>query len=201
MARRNVKAARRSATLDVMAEPKPELVTQVLAAVAAGEAGAADQLLPLVYEELKALARRRMADERAGHTLQATALVHEAYLRLVGPAPGAAPGWSGRGHFYAAAAEAMRRILVEHARARGRSKRGGGAERVSLQSLASVELASACDADELLALDAAFEALERLSPDAAAVVRLRFYAGLSVEETAGALNVSDRTVNREWNYA
>src|SRR5688500_8065923 len=153
MARRNVKAARRSATLDVMAEPKPELVTQVLAAVAAGEAGAADQLLPLVYEELKALARRRMADERAGHTLQATALVHEAYLRLVAPSPDAAPGtgpgvgpgWSGRGHFYGAAAEAMRRILVEHARARGRSKRGGGAARVSLQSLASVELASACD--------------------------------------------------------
>ena len=173
-------------------------ITRVLDAAAAGEVGAAAQLLPLVYEQLRGLARRRMAEERAGHTLQATALVHEAYLRLVGPA---CSGWSGRGHFYCAAAEAMRRILVEHARSRGRVKRGGDQKRLSLQALASVDSVAHCDADDVLALDAAFAELERQNPPAAAVVRLRFYAGLSVAETAETLGVSDRTVNREWSYA
>ena len=118
-------------------------LTQMLGAAAAGEAGAADKLLPLVYEQLRPLARQRMADERAGHALQATAVAHERYLRLMGISPDGAPGWSGRGHFYRAAAEAMRRILIEHARARGRVKRGGGAgQRLSLQALASAEAAS-----------------------------------------------------------
>ena len=187
--------------MGVMPEPMSDQLTRLLDAAALGEAGASEKLLPLVYEQLRSLARQRMAQERADHTLQATALVHEAYLRLVGPAPGALAPWSGRGHFYKAAAEAMRRILIEHARARGRVKRGGGQGRVSLQALASVESAAGCDAEDLLALDHAFEELERQNPDAAAVVRLRFYAGLSVDETAAALNVSDRTVNREWNYA
>ena len=176
-------------------------ITQLLRGAAAGNAEAAGELLPLVYGQLRALARQRMADERAGHTLQATALVHEAYLRLVGPVPAEAQQWAGRGHFYRAAAEAMRRILVEHARARGRLKRGGAKAPLSLQSLASVDLAAECDFDDVLALDAAFERLERENPDAAAIVRLRFYTGLSVAETAAALGVSDRTVNREWNYA
>ena len=183
-----------------MAGPDAQL-TLLLDAAAAGDRRAAQELLPLVYDQLHALARQRMADERAGHTLQATALVHEAYLRLVGPSAPAAQPWSGRGHFYKAAAEAMRRILVEHARARGRDKRGGGRGRVPLDALASVEAAAQCDAEDVLALDAAFQELERQNPDAAAVVRLRFYAGLSVAEAAEALGVSDRTVNREWNYA
>jgi RNA polymerase sigma factor (TIGR02999 family) len=183
-----------------MADRDPDHVTRLLDAAAGGQAGASEKLLPLVYDQLRSLARQRMADERAGHTLQATALVHEAYLRLLGPLPDSSP-WSGRGHFYRAAAEAMRRILIEHARSRGRAKRGGGQNRLPLEMLASVDLAAECDADEVLALDNAFQALERQNPDAAAVVRLRFYAGLSVEETAKALGVSDRTVNREWNYA
>ena len=184
-----------------MADLSSDQITRLLERAAGGKAGAAEELLPLVYDQLRALARQRMADERAAHTLQATALVHEAYLRLVGPSPAAAPPWSGRGHFYRAAAEAMRRILVEHARARDRDKRGGGRNRMPLDALASVEAVAECDAEDVLALDSAFQELERQNPDAAAVVRLRFYAGLSVEETAAALGVSDRTVNREWNYA
>jgi RNA polymerase sigma factor (TIGR02999 family) len=195
------------------ASGRSEELTRLLNDAGRGEPHAAAALLPLVYEQLRALARQRMSDERAAHTLQATALVHEAYLRLVGADAGAAPGWSGRGHFYRAAAEAMRRILIEHARARGRVKRGGGGgegggdnkgggvRRVPLDALASLEAAAQCDADDVLALDAVFAELERQNPDAAAVVRLRFYAGLSVDETAAVLGVSGRTVNREWNYA
>ena len=153
-------------------------------------------LLPLVYEELRELARRRMASERDGHTLQATALVHEAYLRLVGGED--AGRWAGRAHFFHAAAEAMRRILIDHGRQRGQVKRGGGRRRVPL----SVEhLAAEGDFEEIVALDDALSRLERENPDVAAVVRLRFYAGLSVEETAEALGLSARTVNREWTYA
>lgn len=155
----------------------------------------AEELLPLVYESLKALARQRMALERPGHTLQATALVHEAYLRLI---RGKNLRWSGRIQFYHAAAEAMRRILVEHARARGRVKRGGEARRLPVNLL---DLAEDADREEILALDEAIRRLEEHTPDIAAVVRLRFYAGLTVAQTAEALAMGRRSVDRAWAYA
>ena len=156
--------------------------------------GPARELLPLVYQSLKALARQRLSLERPGHTLQATALVHEAYLRLVGRNV----QWAGRAQFYHAAAQAMRRILVEHARARGRVKRGGGARRLPLNIL---DLAEQADRDDVLALDEAIRRLEEHTPDIAAVVRLRFFAGLSVAETAEALSMGRRSVDRAWAYA
>lgn len=158
-------------------------------------AEALERLLPLVYEELRAIARARLRDERPGHTLQATALVHEAYLRLVGSD---APPWSGRAHFFHAAAKAMRRILIEHARSRGRVKRGGGRVRVDLED---AHVAEWPDPDELLAVDEAIRRLEKVDGRAADVVHLRYFAGLSVEETARALDLSERTVMREWAYA
>jgi RNA polymerase sigma factor (TIGR02999 family) len=170
-------------------------ITRALREVEAGAPRAAEELLPLVYEQLRELARHRMADERAGHTLQATALVHEAYLRIIGD-KGA--GWASRGHFFHAAAEAMRRILIEHARGKGRLKRGGDGRRVPL---GLVDLATEGDPTEILALDEAVRRLEVCSPDVAAVVRLRFYAGLSVEETAETLGISPRSVKRDWAYA
>ena len=173
-------------------------VTQLLEAAAKGEAGAAEALLPLVYKQLRGLARQRMARERAGHTLQATALVSEAYLRLVGDEGRA--HFAGSAHFFHAAGEAMRRILIEHARARGRFKRGGGVGRRRVP-LNVVDLATEVNFADAVALDEAFCRLEQESPDAAEVVRLRFYAGLSVEETAATLGVSPRTVNRAWTYA
>jgi RNA polymerase sigma factor (TIGR02999 family) len=157
-------------------------------------AGPAD-LLPLVYQSLKELARQRMAMERPGHTLQATALVHEAYLRVAG-ARGVR--WAGRAQFYHAAAQAMRRILVEHARARGRIKRGSGARRVPINLL---DLAEEGDREEILALDEAIRRLEEHTPEIAAVVRLRFFAGLTVSETADALSMGRRSVDRAWAYA
>ena len=157
-------------------------------------AGPAQELLPLVYHSLKELARQRMSFERPGHTLQATALVHEAYLRLVGKNV----RFAGRIQFYHAAAQAMRRILVEHARARGRVKRGGGARRVPINIL---DLAEEADHDEILALDEAIRRLEEHTPDIAAVVRLRFFAGLTVEQTAEALSMGRRSVDRAWAYA
>jgi RNA polymerase sigma factor (TIGR02999 family) len=172
-----------------------DTVTRLLAGVRAGDARAASELFPLVYAELRDLARRRMAGERAGHTLQATALVHEAYLKLLG---GSAPPWQDRRQFFFAAAEAMRQILIDHARARSGLKRGGGRKRVPL---GVVDLAADDNATEILALDEAVCRLEKDSPDVAAVVRLRFYAGLSVGETAEALGISPRTVKREWTYA
>ncbi len=157
-----------------------------------------EQLLPLVYEQLRQLARQRMAAERAGHTLQATALVHEAYLRIAGQS-GRGPGFASIGHFYNAAAEAMRRILIEHARARAADKRGGDVKRLSFTTV--LDLAATPDPTEILAFDDALLRLENQAADAAAVVRLRFYAGLSVEQTADALGMSPRTVNREWQFA
>lgn len=155
----------------------------------------AEDLLPLVYQSLKELARQRMALERPGHTFQATALVHEAYLRL---ARAKNVAWVGSVHFYHAAAEAMRRILVEHARARGRVKRGGGARRVPLNLL---DVAAEGDGDEILALDEAIRRLEEHTPEIAAVVRLRFYGGLTVAQTAEALSMGRRSVDRAWAYA
>ena len=156
---------------------------------------AAEELLPLVYQSLKELARHRMAMERPGHTLQATALVHEAYMRL---AKVRNVRWGGRAQFFHAAAEAMRRILVEHARARGRVKRGGAVKRVPLNLL---DLAEEADREEILALDEAIRRLEEHTPDIAAVVRLRFYAGLTVAQTAEALAMGGRSVDRAWSYA
>ena len=153
-----------------------------------------DRLLPLVYGRLRAIAAARMAGERPGHTLDATGLVHEAYLKLVqGPL-----GWEGKAHFYAAAAEAMRRILVDHARGRGREKRGAGRVRLPLDV---VDLASREDPSEILSVDDAVRRLEERDPRMAGIVKLRFFAGLSDEETAQALGITDRTVRREWTLA
>jgi RNA polymerase sigma factor (TIGR02999 family) len=169
-------------------------VTGLLDAVDRGEPQAADRLLPLVYDELRRLAAARMANERAGHTLEATALVHEAYVRLVGPNPQA--GWKGRGHFFAAAAEAMRRILVENARRKKGLKHGGDRRRVKLGDAA----ADGSDVD-LLDLDAALERLEALSPPRAALVKLRFFAGFTMPQAAEALGISLATAERQWAFA
>lgn len=175
-------------------QPDAPCATQSLDHVGEDLAGPAQELLPLVYQSLKELARQRMSLERPGHTLQATALVHEAYLRLVGKNI----RFAGRVQFYHAAAQAMRRILVEHARARGRVKRGGSARRIPINIL---DLAEEGDREEILALDEAIQRLEEHTPDIAAVVRLRFYAGLTVEQTAEALAMGRRSVDRAWAYA
>jgi RNA polymerase sigma factor (TIGR02999 family) len=172
-------------------------VTRLLNEAQLGGHVAADRLLPLVYEQLRELARQRMAGERDGHTLQATALVHEAYARLVG---GQAVPFAGRSHFFFAAAEAMRRILIDHARARGGPRRGGGRRRVPLHNVLDLAAAEE-DFPEILALDDALSRLEKLSQRVGAVVRLRFYAGLSIEEVAKTLDVSSRTVKSDWTFA
>ena len=171
-------------------------VTWVLDAVARGEPEAAGRLLPLVYDELRRLAAQRLAHEKPGQTLQATPLVHEAYLQLVGDEPDRT--WNGRGHFFAAAAEAMRRILVESARRKRRLRHGGDCRRIDLDTL---DLAAETPSDDLLALDEALERLTAEEPTAAAVVKLRYFAGLTVEQTADALGLSFRTANRHWAYA
>jgi RNA polymerase sigma factor (TIGR02999 family) len=170
-------------------------VTRILSAVAHGDPTAAAQLLPLVYDELRRLAAQRLAREKPGQTLQATALVHEAYLRLVGPQD---TGWDGRGHFFAAAAEAMRRILVEKARHKRRRRHGGGLRRVDLDQAAAGDDAPAGD---LLALHEALDHLAAEEPVAAEVVKLRYFAGLTAEQAASALGISLRTANRHWAYA
>lgn len=169
-------------------------VTLLMDAAANGDAAAADQLLPLVYEQLRRAAQRHLAGEREGHTLSATALVHEAYLRLVGPRQ---IPWAGRGHFYAAAAQSMRRILIDHARSR--AARGGSRHR--LEDIGDVGTLAAADSDQILAVDAALVRLETDDPEAAAVVRLRFLAGLTVDQTAQALGLSTRKAARLWAYA
>jgi RNA polymerase sigma factor (TIGR02999 family) len=171
-----------------------EDVTRVLEAIERGDACAVNDLLPLVYDQLRREAQRRMADERPDHTLQATALVHEAYLRLVGDRR---IPWQNRAHFYAAAAEAMRRILLDHAKSRGREKRGGGHKRVPL-SVADV--AESWNFDETLSLDEALRRLVDRDPDIGRVVELRFFAGLSIDDTAAALGVSKATVKRRWEF-
>lgn len=170
-------------------------VTVLLERAAAGDRQSTDQLLDAVYDQLRKIAQQRMNDEKPGHTLQATALVHEAYLRLLRDRN---PEWSSRAHFYAAAAQAMQRILVEHARSKNRLKRGGDRQPVASSVL---DLASDENLEEVVALQDAVDRLEREDPRAALVTRLRFYAGLTVEETARAMEISERTVMREWNYA
>jgi len=172
-------------------------VTRILSALEQGDARASAQLLPLVYEELRRLAAQRLASEKPGHTLEATALVHEAYVRLVG-AESAGMHWNSRGHFFGAAAEAMRRILIENARHKRCQRHGGGRQRVALDD---VELAEQSRNDELLALDEALVQLAAAEPAAAEVVKLRYFAGLTIEQAATALNLSVRTANRHWAYA
>jgi RNA polymerase sigma factor (TIGR02999 family) len=171
---------------------QPDDATLLMTAAANGDKSAADRLLPLVYQQLRKAAELGLMGERAGHTLSATALVHEAYLKLVGPRE---VPWAGKGHFYAAAAEAMRRILIDHARGRH------GGDRRRLAELGDFAAVAAADPEQILAVDAALTRLESEDPEAAAVVRLRFYAGLSVEQTAEALGLSPRTAARVWAYA
>lgn len=172
-------------------------VTRILSAIEGGDTRAAERLLPLVYNELRRLASQRLAREKPGQTLQATALVHEAYLRLV--QGGDEHGWDSRGHFFVAAAEAMRRILVENARRKARLKRGGNLQRVDLD-VDAID-APTRDADELLALDEALATLAEEDPRSAKLVELRFFAGLTVEQAAKALGISKGTACRDWAYA
>jgi RNA polymerase sigma factor (TIGR02999 family) len=177
-------------------EPPEGEITRVLAEVRGEDrTTAVARLFPLIYKELRALARAQMRHERPDHTLQTTALVHEAYLRMLA---GRTPSWNDRTHFFRAAAEAMRRILVDHARKHRRIKRGGDRMRVSLSGL---KKGVTENPDQILALDQALRRLEKQDPRVVDVVRLRFFAGLSVEETAKALEVSERTVKREWSVA
>jgi RNA polymerase sigma factor (TIGR02999 family) len=169
-------------------------ITIALKAAAEGDRAAASQLLPLLYDELRKLARARMARLAPGQTLQPTALVHEAYARVIGAAD---PGWDGRGHFFGAAAQAMRDILVDHARRKAALKRGGDRARLELQEF---DLAIQPPGDDLVALDEALRRLEAEDPRKGQVVNLRYFAGLTAEETAGALGVSLGTVEREWRY-
>jgi RNA polymerase sigma factor (TIGR02999 family) len=170
-------------------------VTRVLSAIEQGDPHAAEQLLPLVYDELRKLAAQKLAQEKPGQTLQATALVHEAYLRLVDVEH--AQRWNCRGHFFAAAAEAMRRILVEHARRKKADKRGGQRTRVSLDRVDAVTVAPP---DELLALDEALEKLGQQDPIAGNLIKLRYYAGLPLEQAAEALGISSATAYRHWTF-
>jgi RNA polymerase sigma factor (TIGR02999 family) len=171
-------------------------VTRILSAIEQGHPEAAEHLLPLVYDELRKLAAISLAHEKPGQTLQATALVHDAYLRLVGPDGGR--GWDGRGHFFAAAAEAMRRILIDNARRKRSGKHGGGRRR---QDLDEVEIVSGAPTDDLLALDEALTRLTAEDPAKAELVKLRYFAGLSIEDAAIALGISAATAKRRWAYA
>ena len=171
-----------------------EQVTQLLGNAGQQEA-AREALLGVVYDHLRRIAQERMKGERAGHTLEATGLVHEVFLKLLGNTD---VSWENRGHFYAAAAQAMQRILIDHARRRGAEKRGGGMGRVPLNV---IDLAEDTDPEQVFALDEAMAALEQSDPRAASVVRLRFFAGLEVAETARVLGLSERTVMRDWAFA
>ena len=183
-------------------------VTGILSAMERGDPVAAEKLLPLVYDELRKMAAQKLAHEKPGQTLQATALVHEAYLRLVAPASGEGsarceaarrePHWDSRGHFFAAAAEAMRRILVDQARRKRRRKRGGNVQRVDLED---VEITLAGPSDDVLGLDEALTKLAQKYPDRAELVKLRYFAGLSVAEAANVLGISTSTADRHWTYA
>jgi RNA polymerase sigma factor (TIGR02999 family) len=180
-------------------------VTQILLQIESGDPSAAEQLLPLVYAELRTLAAAKLAQEKPGQTLQATALVHEAYVRLVGPRASAQPDiteqpdrWNSRGHFFAAAAEAMRRILIEQARRKMRLKHGGQLNRIELPPEG---VATTPRDEQLLLLDEALSRLEGVRPEAARLVQLRFFAGLPAEEAAEMVGVSERTARRLWAFA
>jgi RNA polymerase sigma factor (TIGR02999 family) len=173
-------------------------VTRILSAIEQGDPHAAEKLLPLVYDELRQLAAQKMGQERPGQTLQATALVHEAYLRLVDVDAGKAQQWNSRGHFFAAAVEAMRRILVEQARRKRTLKEGGGRERVEL---AGVDPVIAGPTLDLLALNEALDKLAAKDPRKAELIKLRFFAGLTNEQAAEALGVATSTVDADWAYA
>ena len=177
--------------LDLMSE-----VTHILSAIEHGDPSAAEQLLPLVYDELRKLAAQKLAHEAPGQTLQATELVHEAYLRLVGD--GTEPRWNSRGHFFAAAAEAMRRILVEAARRKNSLKRGGRRERVNLDEVVT---RPSGDPGDVLAVDEVLDQLAHADPQAAQLVKLRFFSGLTGDQAAEALGISPRAADLLWSYA
>ena len=171
-------------------------VTRILSQIESGDPSAAEKLLPLVYDELRKLAAAKLAQEKPGQTLQATALVHDAYIRLVDVEK--AQHWHSRSHFFAAAAEGMRRILVENARRKGRVRHGGDHQRIELQEVAAARVP---DADTILAVDEAVARLAESEPETAEVVKLHFFGGLTLEETASALQISRATVYRHWAYA
>jgi RNA polymerase sigma factor (TIGR02999 family) len=173
-----------------------EDVTQVLSQIEGGDAHASEQLLPLVYDELRKLAAGRLAREAPGQTLQATALVHEAFLRLVDQEH--QQRWNSRGHFFAAAAEAMRRILVENARRKRSLKRGGDAKR---ESLAAADIAAPDAPSDVLVVDEALERLNEIDPQAATLVKLRYFCGMTVEDSGRALGLSTRSAERLWTWA
>ncbi len=170
-------------------------VTRILTAIEQGDARATDELLPLVYQELRRLAAHKMAGEPAGHTLQATALVHEAWLKLV---DSPAQSWQNRAHFFGAAAEAMRRILIDRARRKRRQRRGSGAEHLDADE---IEIASPAPDDQLLALNDALDRFAALEPQQAELVKLRYFVGLTIEEAADVLGISEATAKRWWTYA
>ena len=176
-------------------EPNSPNITQLLAEWREGDPSALDELYPLVYDELHRLARRYMSRERKGHTLQTTALINEAYVRLVGQKN---VHWANRSHFFAISAQIMRRILIDHARRHAYAKRGGGAQQVSLEEAAVV---SPDQSGELIRLDEALQSLAEMDPRRSQVVELRYFGGLNNEEIAGVLNVSENTVTRDWNMA
>lgn len=172
-------------------------VTRILSQIEAGDPSAAEKLLPLVYQELRKLAASRLAHERPGQTLQATALVHEAYLRLLGNDPNG-QSWDDRGHFFAAAAEAMRRILIDQARQKESLRRGGPMQR---HDIVHVEIVASEPVVDLLSLNDALERFERLDPQKAQLVKLRYFAGLTIPQAADALGISSTTADRHWAYA
>jgi RNA polymerase sigma factor (TIGR02999 family) len=174
----------------------PSDVTQILSQIESGDPSAAEKLLPLVYDELRKLAAARLANEKPGQTLQATALVHDAYIRLVDGEE--TQHWNSRGHFFGAAAEAMRRILVEHARHKRRLKRGGAGQRLELSE---AQVADSEQSDMVLAVDDSLAALAEQNAQAAELVKLRYFAGLTLPEASAAIDVSPRTADRLWAYA
>jgi RNA polymerase sigma factor (TIGR02999 family) len=184
-----------NATKDASDNRDPGQVTRILACLNAGEAGAADRLLELLYRELRRLAAWKMAQESPGHTLQPTALVHEAWLRLT---PDQRNDWRNRAHFMASAAEAMRRILVDDARRKRQAKRGGNWERLSLDAM---DLPEASPEDKILLVHEALDKFEALAPDEAQIVKLHFFVGLKQDEIAELLGLSERTVKRRWAFA
>ena len=175
-------------------------ITQILSAIEQGDPHAAEQLLPLVYDELRKLAAQKLAQEKPGQTLQATALVHEAYLRLIGdqPAAQARDQWNSRGHFFAAAAEAMRRIVIENARGKARQKRGGDWRRVDFEDL---NVTTSISPEQLVALDDALARLAALDHVAGELVKLRYFGGLALDQAAATLGISTATAYRHWAYA